>query len=648
MLQNGRRVGIHVIATAPGRTGVPTSLGSTFGRRIVLRMTTNDDYLMLGVPGNVLDADTLPGAGLLGKRSGAGPDHRRRGHPAAGRADRDHQPPAAPRAPRARPRPRCRRCRPGSTSRPSRRRAARGWRSPSTPTRSPCSRSTCSPGRCSSPAGPRSGRTGALDGLQALVARGDRPADGHPRARLRLHRRRGGALGRGTFRPRSPDGWALVMVDDAHLWDAGVGVDEARRTARDRLLGVLGAHGHRIGLVVTADTAQAKARGGPEGLVETARRARRGFLLQPEWADGDALGVSVPTKTTEPLTGPGRGVWCDGRHRVGGAGRPRRTAEHAPAATTAAGARHGMAQDMTTRTERDDDSAGRPRGPGLARLRTAPRPPTGRRAPAVARRRRALRARRHRLAGRRRVLRPGHQPHGGRRRRRPDLAQRRARPARSSRSTRPPAQLEVKQVVGNPGDDLEVTGQYDGQLYVTDHTTGQLLAFDLTSILVSGQRRVSTGGAVDTIYNDDGVFLVDGEQSTIAAMDPQCAPTPSAPSGWPPRAWPTPPSTASGDDLGARGRRHPAPAELVRPSSSPSTTTTTQDVDGSGAGLGPGRPRQGRHRLRPRPGHRRAGRHRPRPGRRRPQGDRQDLRPREVAQRPGAGRGRRQRLRRAR
>ncbi|WP_148614398.1 hypothetical protein [Nocardioides rubriscoriae] len=81
-------------------------------------------------------------------------------------------------------------------------------------------------------------------------------------------------------------------------------------------------------------------------------------------------------------------------------------------------------------------------------------------------------------------------------------------------------QLEVKQVVGNPGDDLEVTAERDGQMYVADHTTGRLLAFDLTSVLVSGQRRISTGGAVDTIYNDDGVFLVDGEQSTIAAMDP--------------------------------------------------------------------------------------------------------------------------------
>ncbi|MFB9312149.1 hypothetical protein [Nocardioides plantarum] len=82
-------------------------------------------------------------------------------------------------------------------------------------------------------------------------------------------------------------------------------------------------------------------------------------------------------------------------------------------------------------------------------------------------------------------------------------------------------QLEVKQVVGNPGDDIEVTGEHGGQLYVADHTSGRLRAFDLTSILVSGQRRISTGGAVDTIFNDDGVFLVDSEQSTISAMDPQ-------------------------------------------------------------------------------------------------------------------------------
>lgn len=81
--------------------------------------------------------------------------------------------------------------------------------------------------------------------------------------------------------------------------------------------------------------------------------------------------------------------------------------------------------------------------------------------------------------------------------------------------------LEVKQTVGNPGDDLSITDQYNGQLYVTDHTSGRLLAFDLTSILVSGQRRVSSGGVVNTLVNDSGVFLVDSELSTISAMDPQ-------------------------------------------------------------------------------------------------------------------------------
>ncbi len=80
--------------------------------------------------------------------------------------------------------------------------------------------------------------------------------------------------------------------------------------------------------------------------------------------------------------------------------------------------------------------------------------------------------------------------------------------------------LEVRRLVGNPGDDLEVLDEYGQQLYITDHTTGQLLALDLTSTLVSGQRRVSTGGAADTLTTDDGVFLVDTELSTISGMDP--------------------------------------------------------------------------------------------------------------------------------
>jgi S-DNA-T family DNA segregation ATPase FtsK/SpoIIIE len=67
----------------------------------------------------------------------------------------------------------------------------------------------------------------------------------------------------------------------------------------------------RVALVATADTAQARQRGGPEGLVSAARRGRRGFLLQPEWNDGDLFGVTVPNRTIEPLTGVGRGLWCE-------------------------------------------------------------------------------------------------------------------------------------------------------------------------------------------------------------------------------------------------------------------------------------------------------------------------------------------------
>ncbi|MEO9325567.1 FtsK/SpoIIIE domain-containing protein [Nocardioides sp. C4-1] len=307
VLQNGRRVGIHVIATAPGRTGVPTSLGSSFGRRLILRMTTGDDYLMLGVPGNVLDSDSAPGAGLLGKRSvqvattgGAGTPVQAERIEVVNRllAPRTQGRVAAPVPPMP--------ARLDQAALPAPRRSVAAVA---------VDADAVAVLEVDLLAGPvliagraRSGRTGALDGIQALVSRSDQPPTVIREADY-------GATADAVTRwlaESSETGWALVMVDNAHLWDAGVGVDEARRAARDRLLGDLGAHSQRIGLVVTADTAQAKARGGPEGLVETARRTRRGFLLTPEWADGDALGVSIPTKTTEPLTGPGRGVWCDG------------------------------------------------------------------------------------------------------------------------------------------------------------------------------------------------------------------------------------------------------------------------------------------------------------------------------------------------
>ncbi|WP_205856684.1 FtsK/SpoIIIE domain-containing protein, partial [Phytoactinopolyspora endophytica] len=67
VLQEGRRCGVHIVATSPRRSGVPSAMQAAFGQRIVLRMTADEDYQMLGVPAKVLDTDTVAGRGLLGR-----------------------------------------------------------------------------------------------------------------------------------------------------------------------------------------------------------------------------------------------------------------------------------------------------------------------------------------------------------------------------------------------------------------------------------------------------------------------------------------------------------------------------------------------------------------------------------------------------
>jgi len=309
VLQNGRRVGIHVIATVPGRGGVPSALSAAFGQRIVLRMTTADDYLMLGVANDILDSDSPAGAGLLGKRSvriattGGGGTPAQADRVAAigamlGTAvlDRAHAPvPAMPT-----------RLDQAALPAPLSARLALG-----------VDADAVALVEADLLAGPvliagrgRSGRTSALDAVEALLERGDTAAyvvrERSPQAALeRLT----------TWLAGNPEGsgsWSLVMVDDAHLWDTEAGVDADSRTARDDLLRVVAEHPTRIALLATADSTQARQRGSAGALVDTVRQGRRGFLLQPEWNDGEVLGVTVPTKTAEALGGPGRGLWCEG------------------------------------------------------------------------------------------------------------------------------------------------------------------------------------------------------------------------------------------------------------------------------------------------------------------------------------------------
>ena len=64
---DGRGVGVHVVVTADRYNSVPTSLGSSVQQRIILRMATEDDYLNLGVPRDILGPTSPPGRAILGE-----------------------------------------------------------------------------------------------------------------------------------------------------------------------------------------------------------------------------------------------------------------------------------------------------------------------------------------------------------------------------------------------------------------------------------------------------------------------------------------------------------------------------------------------------------------------------------------------------
>jgi hypothetical protein len=80
---------------------------------------------------------------------------------------------------------------------------------------------------------------------------------------------------------------------------------------------------------------------------------------------------------------------------------------------------------------------------------------------------------------------------------------------------RPEARIDV----GEPGEALGVA-QYDGRLIVTNQATGALTSYDMSSILVSGQRRVTPGSGTEVLHQDQSVYLVDRQAASIGAMDP--------------------------------------------------------------------------------------------------------------------------------
>ena len=62
---DGRAVGVHIVMAADRPNALPNSVASTVQRRIVLRMANEEEYLMLGVDRDVLDASSPAGRGIL-------------------------------------------------------------------------------------------------------------------------------------------------------------------------------------------------------------------------------------------------------------------------------------------------------------------------------------------------------------------------------------------------------------------------------------------------------------------------------------------------------------------------------------------------------------------------------------------------------
>ncbi|MDR1427646.1 MAG: hypothetical protein LBJ08_07815, partial [Bifidobacteriaceae bacterium] len=62
---DGRPLGVHMVVTADRASAVSPSIASTIQRRVVMRMASEDDYFIFGVPKDILNASSPPGRAVL-------------------------------------------------------------------------------------------------------------------------------------------------------------------------------------------------------------------------------------------------------------------------------------------------------------------------------------------------------------------------------------------------------------------------------------------------------------------------------------------------------------------------------------------------------------------------------------------------------
>ncbi|OBB77394.1 FtsK/SpoIIIE domain-containing protein [Mycobacterium sp. 852014-52144_SCH5372336] len=66
IVSDGRRLGMHVVLTGERPGALSTSLASMMQRRLVLRLASDDDYMLTGEPHDILSVNSPPGRGIMG------------------------------------------------------------------------------------------------------------------------------------------------------------------------------------------------------------------------------------------------------------------------------------------------------------------------------------------------------------------------------------------------------------------------------------------------------------------------------------------------------------------------------------------------------------------------------------------------------
>ncbi|SDP22984.1 DNA segregation ATPase FtsK/SpoIIIE, S-DNA-T family [Pedococcus dokdonensis] len=354
VLQEGRRCGVHVSATTPQRVGLPAAMMACFAQRLVLRMTVDDDYAMLGAPVGVVDRDSAPGRGLHG-----GSEVQVATVGGAGTPEQSERLAVVERG-----------IAPRYAGRPAVDVAAMPGRLPTSALPAGEAARLCVAVEADFVGGvwldlregpvtvfgrPRSGRTGFLRAVAELARRSE-----HPPARVVLVGPRAAdsaddpvfdlvaaqpgevlaaldSLAAPATAPAADD-WTLLLVDDAHEWERGAeasGVGTGVGTGLGTGVGtgvvtgpgrggsfrdicdalaasITTAQEQGTAVVLTGDPDEARARQHLAGPVRAARQGRRTVLLSPDLADGALASVMIPGTTLEPTAGVGRGVLCVG------------------------------------------------------------------------------------------------------------------------------------------------------------------------------------------------------------------------------------------------------------------------------------------------------------------------------------------------